>query len=222
LYKDDWGVYPEALYGFDAQIGNNAPTTYRFLYPGYIDQKEDFRCPESRFRLITGDEDADPNATRPDTGERCATQGRWMNRGGQLTADPRGNLYYYPWDSYDLGVYPNRAPTTVDCNSLAGPSPITPPLPADMHYQRQWLEPSQCSAEPRQLICRAAADRTVVTWCLNHFHADPNTGTPEAGATALVAYLDGHVEHIPALRMLNWNGPMGNFPWQALPKNDTP
>lgn len=89
--------------------------------------------------------------------------------------------------------------------------------PAEIHYTRFWTgtQPS-LSADKRQLMFRDPPDTTVVTWCL--YHTKPNaSGAPSPNTMALVGFLSGRVQEIPAEKLANWTTP-GQYPWQVQPK----
>lgn len=242
MYKEDWGVYPEALYGYvqPPQNANLTPDqvdqfTTHFLYPTYIKRREDFRCPRSEFKVT---EPADVHI--PELGTHCLTQGTYYFPNGQPSSAELQRLqgiYYFPWDTYDLNLAPNVVPDGLDCQSAQAPvlmnPPFTdptwkPPLTPEIHYRRQWLYPpagqDTCLLSPRQLTCRTPSDQTVVTWCLNHFSLllDANGRyQPSPGAMALVAFLDGRVQSVPLERMITWDGADGNT-WQTHPRDEQP
>ena len=52
LYKDDHGIYPDALYGFyAAPAAGGASQEINFLYPQYIKEKQVFHCPLAPFHV---------------------------------------------------------------------------------------------------------------------------------------------------------------------------
>jgi type II secretory pathway pseudopilin PulG len=75
MYRDDWRVYPEALYGYVGQLGEQT-----FLYPTYINNKNAFRCPLA--------------VNRPDDGQAPMPTKKFS------TGDAV-NVRFWPWDSYD-------------------------------------------------------------------------------------------------------------------------
>jgi len=229
MYKDDWGVYPEALYGYDiiSQGGNGQQLERRFLYPHYIHDRQAFNCPASEFGAPGQDVDFTVNPPARVGDDLCMTQGVLMNQGGAPTqgcAYPAGGcvpnqapaqFYLYPWDSYDGGPLPNNH-DNLQCGTPAQPFPSRS-LNYIVNYQRRWVPPDPNNPpDPRQLVVRQASEQTVVTWCLNHYHLDAN-GNPQPGSLALVAFLDGRVQSLPAANMLTWDNAEGNT-WKVQPK----
>lgn len=85
MYKDDWKVYPDALYGYyNPQTGQ----VQTFLYPQYIKEKSVFRCPLAPERST----DEDPKLLLPTV--HPVTGQAWPYR-------------YFAWDSYDGGIVPH-------------------------------------------------------------------------------------------------------------------
>lgn len=83
LYKDDWKVYPEALFGYrNGQTGE----IQTFLYPQYIREKNAFRCPLAP--------------------ERSTESLRLMQTLHPVTGDPWPHQYF-AWDSYDGSIVPH-------------------------------------------------------------------------------------------------------------------
>jgi len=234
MYKDDWGIYPEALFGYDIIPQSGPQLARRFLYPQYIHDRQAFNCPASEFSAPGQDvEFVDPqNGTTLQPPNRvgddlCMTPGVLMNQGGALTQGcsyPSGGclanqtskqFYLYPWDSYDGGPYPNLH-TNLTCGTPAQPFPSRS-LNYIANYQRRWVPPDPNNPpDPRQMVLRQPSEQTVVTWCLNHYHLDVN-GNPQPGSLALVAFLDGRVQSLPASRMLTWDNAEGNT-WKVQAK----
>ena len=60
MYRDDWRVYPEVLYGFDRAQGSGACTTPATgtdfpelrLYPSYVKDQKVFTCPSAPFKPL--------------------------------------------------------------------------------------------------------------------------------------------------------------------------
>ncbi len=219
LYKEDHGVYPEALFGYEAwedQGGTPVRVSYRYLYPQYLKSKTDFRCPRSEW------------VTRPtDAEEDCLWPGTLMNVAGQPRTnqtDPTKQIYYFPWQTYDANINPNVRPGALNCGTLPA-SPFAnmtngAPLPhAEVHYRRLWAvfpvgDPR--AFDPRQLSFRTPSEQTVVTWCMNHYKRNA-LELPEAGSLALVAFLDGRVQSLSAERMMAWDNQDGNA-WLVHPR----
>ena len=124
MYKDDWRVYPDALYGI-----SSAPTvelargTFETrLYPSYVKDEKTFNCPNSPAKLIhtepvrvmdrmTGAEAPGwyrefssydfqyrPNRDRSGLRERHYAL-KWSTGGSGVTDEPRQLLYRDPPDS---------------------------------------------------------------------------------------------------------------------------
>jgi prepilin-type N-terminal cleavage/methylation domain-containing protein len=91
IYRDDYRVYPEALYGYGYATGGGRT----FLFPQYIKDKSGFRCPINPQRT-------DSTLLMP--GIHGIT--------GQPMTDPATNvqLTYFAWDSYDGTVVPHNSP----------------------------------------------------------------------------------------------------------------
>jgi len=203
MYKDDWRVYPDALYGIaycyppyppyppDPNCGGGAGTR---LYPDYVKDEKIFNCPESPSKL---DNRAvvsvvDRMTGQPAVGVDPAT--------GQVA-----QCRLFEFSSYDFQYRPNR-----DMSGLR-----------EVHYRRKWTTGAAgITDDPRQLIYKEPPDNTVVTWCLYHSYMDAN-GVPAKDSMALVAFLSGRVQKIPAEILSGWPGPGpdGNrYPWQVSPK----
>ena len=90
----------------------------------------------------------------------------------------------------------------------------------ELHYTRKWTPPAATglSDDPRQLYYRNPPDSTVVTWCMYHAGLDRASGMPSKNHMALVAFLSGRVQEIPAEKLAAWPGPDGKYPWQVAPK----
>jgi prepilin-type N-terminal cleavage/methylation domain-containing protein len=227
MYKDDWGVYPEALYGYDIIDQNGIQRARRFLYPQYINSRQTFVCPESDWGAPGQDVDFTQSPPPRVGDDLCMTPGKLMNLGGKPTqgcgypgvnCPPNQqplNYYLYPWDSYDGGQYQNSR-SGIDCGTPAQPY-ASPALNYILNYQRRWEPPVPNDPDSlvKQLSLRQPSDQTVVTWCLNHFHVEG--GRPQEGSLALVAFLDGRVQSIPAVQMMTWDNAEGNT-WKAAPK----
>jgi type II secretory pathway pseudopilin PulG len=86
MYKDDWKVYPNALFGYyDPEIqGPNKVQT--FLYPQYIRDQNIFRCPLSPERST--ESTALLATVHPVTVKDPLTNEAWR-------------FQYFAWDSYD-------------------------------------------------------------------------------------------------------------------------
>jgi prepilin-type N-terminal cleavage/methylation domain-containing protein len=172
LYKDDWRVYPDALFGY-VLPGDSQPRQ-TFLYPQYIKELSTFRCPLDFERtdnptLLPGVDPVTGSAFVP-----------WMFRSANLSA----GVQFYAWDSYDgtRVPHPNGA--------------------YQVHYMRKWTPGNKPDFrdDPRQLLYRNPPDNTVVTWCT--YHRFYSNGQPEQGSIDLVLFLDGHVKPTPSNLMV--------------------
>ncbi|MGV3719462.1 MAG: type II secretion system protein [Actinomycetota bacterium] len=186
MYKDDWRVYPDALYGID--YGGGAGTR---LYPDYVKDEKVFNCLESPAKLNRRSvvSVVDQMTGMPAVGVDPAT--------GVVA-----QYGMFEFSSYDFQYRPNR-----DTSGLR-----------EVHYRRKWtVATAGITDDARQLVYKEPPDNTVVTWCL--YHSDMNAaGAPAKGSMALVAFLSGRVQKLPAEKMDAWPGPDGNYPWQVTPK----
>jgi len=186
MYKDDWRVYPDALYGID--YGSGAGNR---LYPDYVKDEKIFNCLESPSKLVN---------------RNVVSVVDQMTGSPAVGVDPATGLVaqygLFEFSSYDFQYRPNK-----DMSGFR-----------EAHYRRKWTVGSAGMLDdPRQMVYKEPPDSTVVTWCL--YHSDMNaTGNPAKGSMALVAFLSGRVQKIPAERMDTWPGADGNYPWQVSPK----
>lgn len=90
MYKDDWRVYPDALYGIQYA---NVPFQTR-LYPEYVKDRNAFNCPNSWIKTAASDPGPLVGALNPSTGMRTDQ----LPRPYQLPA----------WSSYDVQFRPNQ------------------------------------------------------------------------------------------------------------------
>jgi prepilin-type N-terminal cleavage/methylation domain-containing protein len=174
LYKDDWKVYPNALFGYynpESQSPNKIQT---FLYPQYIKDANAFKCPLSPVRVV----ELDPSRTQlvpavhPVTVKDPISGQGWPYR-------------YFPWDSYDGTFVPHNSPNSS----------------YQLHYVRKVTGGGPSFGDdPRQLIYRNPPDNTVVTWCT--YHRDYSGQAPAQGSIDLVLFLDGTVKPIPSNEMV--------------------
>jgi prepilin-type N-terminal cleavage/methylation domain-containing protein len=190
MYYDDWGVYPDSLMGIEytgTASYPGQPYTFR-LGREYVKDDGAFTCPDHPQALkgIT----TLVNPMDPRTGAAAR----------QFPNDSSSRpINFQARDSYDMQYYPNL------------PTPGTPYLT----FTRKWsLGPAGLSDDPRQLAYRNTPDSTVVTWCMYHSHMNAS-GVPERGQMALVAFLSGRVQDIPAEKLV-WSAT--NLPWQVPPK----
>lgn len=195
MYKDDWRVYPDALYGIS--YGGAAGTR---LYPDYVKDEKVFNCPES---LVKTNDRSLVAPINPMTGAAAV---------GQDPSTGAAAAYgMFSFSSYDFQRRPNS-------NAVG----VTPAL--ELHYRRQWNNSGpSIFDEPRQMVYKDPPDSTVVTWCL--YHADMDTaGNPAKDRLALVAFLSGRVQKLPANQMAYWTtnctggSPPQGCPWQISPK----
>ncbi len=213
MYKDDHGVYPDALYGISYRGGPLEPR----LYPHYVKDRSVFTCPNHPQQWKADDTlvqplqfmNGDMNPGVPAVESHYST-----------TVDPSR-----PWalafarrDSYDIQYRPNTVNGTPYLN-----------------YSKYWdgysKPPTTTGVSPdigdtaRQLIFRNPSDSTVVTVCL--YHSDMNAaGQPSTGGMAVVGFLSGRVQDIPADRVSRWvpGNPSATppvdpiYPWLVSPK----
>lgn len=92
MYKDDWQIYPDALYGYSPDGVN----TEQRLYPHYVKDEQVFNCPTSPARM---------NNRNPVQPTNMMV--------GAVTA------YYYPqFDSYDFQFRPSKDLASVQLMEL--------------------------------------------------------------------------------------------------------
>jgi prepilin-type N-terminal cleavage/methylation domain-containing protein len=205
MYKDDWRVYPEVLYGFSPPGQQGCPSFQPVaqgqpqpdlpelrLYPNYVKDRRAFTCPNSPAKQNFSVPINTVNATNMMTGQpnfRSTAQGPQV-------------YCYWPWDSYDFQFRPDNVTTGT----------------RELHYNRKWTSgPGSATDNSRQLIYREPPDSTVVTWCMYHSEMNAQTGLPGRGGMAMVLFLNGRVQTIPAERVATWNDP-NNVPWLVTPK----
>jgi prepilin-type N-terminal cleavage/methylation domain-containing protein len=82
MYKDDYRVFPEALYGYAVSVAGNVPVTRTFLYPQYVKERTGFRCP------------LNPERTTETTAAKLLP-------GINGVTGASTGLMFYNWDSYD-------------------------------------------------------------------------------------------------------------------------
>jgi prepilin-type N-terminal cleavage/methylation domain-containing protein len=181
MYKDDYRLYPEALYGY--QPANGVART--FLFPQYIKDKAGFRCPINpeqinANRLVPGvnGSDGQPMAV-------CAETGQVRQTG--VPCNSPVQLGYLAWDSYDGTLVPHTSPTTARYV---------------VHYLKKFsVQARGANDEPRQLVYRNPPDNTVVSWCT--YHRGYQGAQPEQGSMDLVLFLDGRVKPVPVTQTAN-------------------
>jgi len=186
LYKEDYKVYPDALFGIDP-TGTGSSFGTR-LYPEYVKSADTFTCPNSMVKWQQGT----PIPTVLP-----------VNRMSGATE----TYALAAFSSYDVQYRPN----------VKNPPANT----AELHYTKKWTTGTAGLADAsgngqRQLIYRNPPDSTVVTWCLYHTNMRPD-GSPSPNTMALVGFLSGNVQKIPADRMVTW-GAAGSNPWEITPK----
>jgi competence protein ComGC len=173
MYREDWGVYPDALYG----ISYDGVDVQRPLYPTFIRDERTFHCPDAPNRLT-------------DRGLVAAWNG--------FTSRPTP-YWLMEFSSYDSQLRPQAGFTR-----------------RELRYCRHWTgRPRSIQDNPRQLIYRHPPEETVVTWCLYHAEMD-DTGRPAPGGMAIVGFLSGRVQDIPAEKLIDWSDPNGA--WRVSPK----
>ena len=200
MYKDDWRVYPDALFGYTRVLPNGAcPATttnatgeleQSRLYIDYVKDPKVFNCPNSFVKM---------NSTAlVDVVNRAS---------GVLHVDnparPGFKYCYRAWDSYDFQYMPNGGGATAAINR-------------ELRFNRKHsLTSAGISDSQRQLIYRNPPDSTVVTWCL--YHSDMNsTGVVPPNGMTIVAFLSGRVQTIPYSQLPRWSATSG--PWLVNPK----
>jgi len=206
MYKDDWRVYPEVLYGFAAPDSNNdgncpvnpaAGTVFSRLFPSYVKDEKVFTCPNSPAKQ-------DPQKYLSSNIPLTTTATNMMTGQPQTRFNPLTNqnepYCFWIWDSYDFQYNPMVLQTGAH----------------ELHYSRKWttVQPG-VTDDPRQLYYREPPDSTVVTYCMYHAELD-STGKPGQGAMALVAFKSGRVQTIPVEQLPAWTTTGG--PWQTFPK----
>jgi prepilin-type N-terminal cleavage/methylation domain-containing protein len=189
MYKDDYRVYPEALYGYMEPITSeerlpaeyiryNKYISHTFLYPQYIPDRAGFRCP------MNPERNTDEIEARLIRGINGVT-GAWMG-----SSDVNYAWAYYAWDSYDGTRVPHTQSTA----------------PYLVHYLRRW-DPKLMGyggndpESTRQLLYRNPPDSTVVTWCTYHRNYRPD-GTLESGSVDPTLFLDGRAKPVPSTLMV--------------------
>jgi prepilin-type N-terminal cleavage/methylation domain-containing protein len=196
MYRDDWRVYPEALYGVArvARYEDGVPVYTGFekrLGVGdYVRDEKVFTCPNSPAKPTDENRSTLVSPINPMTGQPTEEQ-------------------YSAIDSYTFQYRPNK-----DMSQ-----------PTELHYNPWWTKWLRPLRDPfsRELRYRRPSDETVVTWCL--YHSDMNSaGNPSRGGVAVVAYLSGRVQLIDASRLAVWPAECtsgSNFdacPWAVPPK----
>lgn len=195
MYKDDFKVYPDALFGIQYPVGGFQTR----LFPDYIKDAKTFNCPNSAIKLPANP--AAPSMVAPMDPMWGVTTAQYST----LTP-PQTPLQLASFSSYDLQYRPNTQ------------NPLPTP---ELHYpagDRKWSQYGAGLADDRrQLVYKNPPDDTVLTWCMYHSGMD-STGKPGKGGQALVAFLSGRVQTIPAEKLADWPGTDGRYPWQVAPK----
>lgn len=198
MYKDDWRVYPDALYGVvypqHPNPGMRLPGIR--LADDYVKDPGVFSCPEH------------PAQLKQSQNFRPAFNPMTQNT---YTSRRFGVVGLAERSSYD-GQF-------LSASSVAANTPMW------VHYNPNWTIGTGVGTDPRQLIYREPPDTTVVTWCL--YHSGRNAfGVPGQGEVALVGFLSGRVQTLDARRVAIW-GPTCvvapprvpvDCPWQIAPK----
>jgi len=169
------------------------------LFPDYVKDRGTFHCPNG-FATVPGDP---------------AQLGTLVDFLNPMTGQT--SPYLVPeWSNYDFQSRPNNNdPTRV----------------REARYLRKWTPGATTILDdPRQLIYRNPPDSTLVTWCLFHAELDERPGAgygmPKENRQAVVGFIGGQVQTIPAEKFALWPpecvtpGPQGprNCPWQVAPK----
>jgi prepilin-type N-terminal cleavage/methylation domain-containing protein len=185
MYKNDHGVYPDALFALSVGDAAITPDEYR-LFPDFVKDRSTFVCPNHPPPFKASEVGVNP--MNPMTNSPAA--------------DGFGNpLFYAQLSSYDVQYRPN--------------APTGTPL---LNYARKWTPgAASLNDDRRQLVYKNPPDDTVVTWCLYH-SAMNNAGEPARSTMAMVGFLNGRVQALPADKFASWPNPEGNFPWQVRPK----
>jgi prepilin-type N-terminal cleavage/methylation domain-containing protein len=138
LYKDDWKVYPNALFGYyDPEIpGPNKIQT--FLYPQYLKDRNAFKCPLA------------PERSTEST--KLTQTVHPVTVKDPLDPSKPWRFQYFAWDSYDGSFVPHSPPGSYQLH----------------YVRKVTLGRPSFGDDPRQLIYRNPPDNTVVTWCTYH------------------------------------------------------
>jgi prepilin-type N-terminal cleavage/methylation domain-containing protein len=199
MYKDDWRVYPDALFGYypvspptancpppNITGDSKAPLAQSRLYPDYVKDFKQFNCPNSPFVA---------NRVETSAALNRATGGPHVDN----PLRPRFKPCFRVWDSYDMQLVPI---------ALNG----TP----ELRYNRKWtLRGAGLGDAGNQLIYRNPPDNTVVTWCTYHSGMNSAGQMPNTGIV-IVGFLNGRVQTIAANQLPQWSATSG--PWQVQPK----
>jgi len=177
-------------------VGSPMPATMREatggLFPEYVRSMKGFVCPAAS----TGNVDApfplpsDPGLTVLDP----------------VTGLPK-EVRFFTGDSYDWTTVPGAPPTAMSTYAytwwpdFSTPTAMKPSDPPD-------TLPKGRRDFARQVRFANPDASTVVTWCMNH------------GDNALVLFMDGSVDQIPASRMTPEAAGGENVLWRILPKED--
>jgi prepilin-type N-terminal cleavage/methylation domain-containing protein len=191
MYKDDWKVYPEALYGlqyFDPD-GNPISEFEGRLFPAYVKSNNTFNCPNSYIKV----------SDSPGLVQAMNMMG--TGNGAEPAMWRRGLYRLRDFSSYDHQQIPNNGT----------------PLRTELHYRLKWSPGAGgLMDDQRQLFYRNPPDSTVVTWCLYHAGMN-NSGVPQKDGIAIVGFLSGNVKKIQATRLLDWGASTQVYPWQVSP-----
>jgi len=196
MYKDDWRVYPDALFGYTpvlaaAQCPQDTNPTGELLqsrlYPDYVKDLKPFNCPNSITKATS--------TARP----LRAVLHRGLNQPftGRFGVTPF-RYCFHDWDSYQFQFVPNA--------QNGNP---------ELHYNRKWTLLAGVTDNRRQLLYRNPPDDTVVSYCLYHSGMNSAGQIPQNGIV-IVGFLSGRVQTIPASQLPQW-GPVSG-PWLVQPK----
>jgi prepilin-type N-terminal cleavage/methylation domain-containing protein len=125
MYKDDYRLYPGALYGYGFASGGGRT----FLFPQYIKDKSGFHCPINSERIDS---------------QKLAPGYNAITKTAMTAADLQGaqsQLTYFAWDSYDGSVMPpNSTNSQYVVHYLKKFTPV-PPSAADEPRQLIYRTP---------------------------------------------------------------------------------
>jgi hypothetical protein len=171
MYKDDYRVYPDALYGYVGPVQTpqgSVMAARTFLYPQYIAERAGFRCPLSPERL------AEATPTKLVDGYNGVTKNPMLRQ-------------YYAWDSYDGNKVPHTQPSAQYVVHYLRRWDTVPKGNGE-------------TESVRELIYRYPPDTTVVTWCTYHRYYLSDLSI-ESGSIDLALFLDGLAKPVPSSLM---------------------
>jgi prepilin-type N-terminal cleavage/methylation domain-containing protein len=198
MYHDDWGVYPDARYGYQPAYPG-APFQQR-LYPDYVKDERTFHCPNSPAK---GDDRVLVSVTNPMTGLP-----HWLKYPpGAATLDPPlVPVQFYRMDSYDFQYRTSGSVVNATSADRA------------LQYHRKWTTlPAGSTDRANQLAYKDPPDSTVVCWCVYHTDRDAN-GAFGQGGYVIAGFLSGAVQKIPVREVPAWDAGAQSGPWNVRPK----